>query len=696
MNKHWMEDRINRIEHTVVVRSIRLGLTDLIPILMVGAFALVLKTFPVPAYHAFIENVANGFFLQFLEFTYNATFGVLAVYMTYCISRSYMGMVTDKLSLDYGGIISSLIGFFILAGAGTADFSLDSLGPKSMFVAVISGLGGSALYKYFDTLSSRNRKRLVFTGGDQEFNYVVSIIMPVALTVLVFAFVNTLIVRFFHVDSFRSLIIEAFNGLFSQGETGFFKGFFFVLFSSVLWFFGIHGSDTLEGVMQHYFTTGLAINQQAVAAGQEPPVILTKGFFDCFVLMGGCGATICLLITILIFSRNKGRRFLGRAATLPMIFNINEMMVFGLPIIYNLTMLIPFLLTPLVCYSTAYAAMYTGLVPKVINEVEWTTPIILGGYQATGSILGSFLQIFNVVVGVLIYLPFVRRLDRLSEQNRQREFKAFVDYYVRNETGLAGINLLEMDNKNGEFAKTLCSELRSSIGKEIVLAYQPQYHYDGTCIGVEALFRWRHPLHGVVYPPLAIKLAEDGGFLDDMEEAIMMKALEDRPRLLEKFGKDIKLSINITGNTVIRDRFLKFCKKQNEEVSFKGRNICLEVTEQAAISFGDDTLNALRSLKEMGILLAIDDFSMGQTSVHYLRENLFDIIKLDGSMVRGMTETENYREIVSSITKLSNSLNLQVLAEYVETEDQRELLHGMGCDLYQGYLYSPAIYVEDF
>jgi EAL domain-containing protein (putative c-di-GMP-specific phosphodiesterase class I) len=87
---------------------------------------------------------------------------------------------------------------------------------------------------------------------------------------------------------------------------------------------------------------------------------------------------------------------------------------------------------------------------------------------------------------------------------------------------------------------------------------------------------------------------------------------------------------------------------------------------------------------------------MGQTTLHYLRENLFDIIKIDGSLVKGLSVSSNTREIVASLVELAESLSLQVIAEFVETVEEKELLHQMGCDQYQGYLYSPAVpLVED-
>lgn len=690
-----LEKLMEKAEQITIIRAIRGGLLNITPILIIGAFALILKTFPVVPYQSFITTFADGLIVSFLDFIYSATFGVLSLYMTISISRSYARIKAESKrnvsGNDMGVILAALLSFFILAGAYLPTFSTDSVGPKSMFLAIITGIGASALYlKLYEALPFRQR-RAYSIGADREFNQMLSYLAPIALTAIVFAAFNLLITSVFQVDSFRMLLAQAFDKLFSLGENGFFKGFFFVLLSSVLWFFGIHGSDTLESVMQTYFAPGLAVNQAAAAAAAAPTEILTKEFFDCFVLMGGCGSAICLLIAILLFSRNRARRGLGYTAAFPMIFNINELMVFGLPTIFNPIMLIPFVTVPLVCYSLGYAAIATGLVPMITGEVAWTTPILLGGYYATGSLAGSLLQVVNVIVGVLIYLPFVRLLDRRDKEKYRKEYDFFVQYFRQNEQMFASVRLIEQKNVYGEFAKALCAELEHSLQKGVVLAYQPQYHYDGRCTGVEALLRWKHPDYGTLYPPIVIKLAEEGGFLADLEEAVLQRALADRPKILERFGKDVKLSVNVTGTTIVTPRYLQFCSKLNAKEAFAGKNLCLEVTEQAALAFDVETINTLRAFREMGLSLAIDDFSMGQTSLHYLKENLFDIIKLDGSLVKGLFTHQNCREIILSITQLATSLNLTVLAEFVETADQRDTLHEIGCDFYQGYLYSPAV-----
>lgn len=696
----------NKVQNYTIVKSIRDGLVNMIPVLIIGAFALVFQYFPVPAYQDFLKG--NGKFLfDFFEFIRAATFGVMSVYMTFSIARSFMRYKAGESVNHFGGIIASILVFFILSGAYLPGFGLDNMGAKSMPTAIISGLGASGLYLFFYNLLSKKSRTVLTIGADRDFNRMLATLFPVLLTAVSFALAtfltiqaaNAILLYGFNdevgVDSFRDLYIKLLNSLFSVGENGFFKGFFFVLFSSILWFFGVHGSDALEGVAQTYFVPGLQANMDAVAVGNSANVILTKEFFDCFVLMGGCGSAICLLITILIFSRNKARRGLGITAAAPMIFNINELMVFGLPIIFNPIMLIPFLLTPLVCYSVSYLALATGMVPLITHNVEWTTPVILGGFISTGSIAGSILQVINIAIGVFIYLPFVKVLDKESDKALKENYDKFVTYYQNNERELQNVRLSELKSVYGIIAKDLMADIRHDLTKNITIYYQPQYNYENKCTGVEALLRWKHPHLGIIYPPLVIKLASECNLIQTLEKAVVNQVLNDREALLKKYGENIHISINATGSSLASGELLELFKDINKNNPFMGKNICVELTEQEAFSINDQTRDTLNEFKKMGILLAIDDFSMGQTTLHYLKENIFDIIKIDGSLVKALSTSQNVREIVGSLVELADSLSLLVIAEYVENEEEKQILHEMGCNCYQGFLYSPAVPLVD-
>ncbi|MBR4237460.1 PTS sugar transporter subunit IIC [bacterium] len=140
---------VNKFQQTNLIRSIRDGLVNMIPVLIIGAFALIFKSFPVPAYQTFITTFGNGFLLELLNFVYSATFGVLSVYMTLSISRSYMKIQKNQEVVHGGALFVSVLCFFILSGALLEGFGLENMGPKSMLLAIIAGLGASALYCNF-------------------------------------------------------------------------------------------------------------------------------------------------------------------------------------------------------------------------------------------------------------------------------------------------------------------------------------------------------------------------------------------------------------------------------------------------------------------------------------------------------------------------------------------------------------------
>ena len=154
-----------------------------------------------------------------------------------------------------------------------------------------------------------------------------------------------------------------------------------------MWFFGLHGSHILEAVAVHNF-------------GVTGNVVFSKAFYDVYVAMGGCGTTVSVLSALLLFFRKERTGKLAGLASFTVVFNLNEMLTFGIPIILNPIFVVPFMLVPLANFLITYAAIYSGLVPLLVSEVNWTTPIFLSGYQATGSWAGAILQMVCLAVGV--------------------------------------------------------------------------------------------------------------------------------------------------------------------------------------------------------------------------------------------------------------------------------------------------------
>lgn len=674
-------NKVKKFLHTYI-SIVRSGLLMLIPVLMVGSAALILRSLPISAYQSFISSFARGLLYSVFDFIFKATFGMLSLYMVVFLAGSYTN-VKHRGENRVGAVSAGISSFLISVGFLTESFQTSSFSAVGMFTAIICGMLAPSLYiALVDVIKP---PKMFCDGSDPMYNNAISSIIPLLIVCLLFALFNFFINIVFGVANFWELFSSAVNKLFSVVGLNFFGGFLYILLSSVMWFFGIHGSDVLESVTNHLFVPAMEKNLAAVASGALPTEIYTKTFFDVFVLIGGCGSALSLLAAILLFSRRKSSRSLTKLAALPMLFNINELMIFGLPVIYNPNMLIPFICAPLCCFVISTLAMSFGLVPLTTSVVEWTTPILLGGYRSTGSVAGSILQLVNFSVGVLIYMPFIRRYDRAKEEENRANYNLLVDKCRENEKNNESSTLTEESGLVGAIAKQLVTDLRDAVNlNKLSMMYQPQCDADNVYIGAEALLRWEHSSFGFIYPPLIIKLAAEGGFLIELEKYVFTHVRDD----IEKSDLDRRVSINVTSVSLQNADFIEFLYSTFPDAKVGNTIICIEITEQTELITNSAMIVTLAKLHDHGFLLAIDDFSMGFTSVKYLQDSRFDEVKLDGSLVRGMTDNLNTRQIISSIVFLSRSLGFSVLAEFVETPEQQKQLEDIGCRDYQGYLYS--------
>lgn len=686
---------LEKIENAPSVNAIKSGLIMIIPVLLIGSVALVFLYFPITQYQQFITTALSGKLLSFFTVIYNATFGMMAVYLTVAISFCYSrGENNNRSSLI--SPITSLICFSILSGVRIDNVTWDALGVKGVFLAIISSLIATKMLIKISAFT-QHKKHGYMDGADVEFNQTVSMIIPCAVVVAVFALADSVILTIFGENSVFELFVDAANAMFIPLGRSFVSGILMVFVSSLLWFFGIHGSDVLESVMVKIFTPAININIGLIAAGKSPTEIFTKQFFDVFVLMGGCGTAICLLLSVILFSKRKRNRRISKLAALPMLFNINELMIFGYPVIFNYALIIPFLITPLVCFLTTYFSMRLGLVPYTCALVNWTAPVLLSGYMATGSLAGSALQLFNIVIGCLIYRPFIKMYDRRCDEENKKQIDELVRLKTESEMTLEPICLTELNSRLGALARSLASDLKYALSENsIVLYYQPQYDSNYKCFGAEALLRWEHPIFGMLYPPLVIQLARETNILTELESYILKHAVNDVKTIRNKTGFNAEISVNISALTLQTPQYLELLKELSENNEVGKNEFCLEVTEQTAIQINSDTFDILQKIRDMGYSLAIDDFSMGHTSLTYLKDNHFGQVKLDGELITTMTDNPRSYDIIKTITQLSDTFGVMVVAEYVENEEQVKMLSEVGCTHYQGYLFSKAITPEEW
>lgn len=696
MLKNILKRILNFMDNSDSISAIRRGIIMVIPLLMTGAFVRVLMTLPINVYQEVIRDAFSGAFLSMLTFLYDATMGMISLYITFSITIYYLRSKFLSGNYSFAGAMTAVATFLILSGVRLDDMDIEVFGAKGMFTAIFCSLLVSKLF----ILIINNVKipfRLYADGVDLEFNDSIIAAIPFVSIVSLFTIFNYLICKIFEVRSFQEFYIHGINKIFEGQESNFFSGFMFVVISGIFWFFGIYGSDALSEVSNNIFEIRLFENINLVALGKQPVNILNKEFFDVFVLIGGCGTSICLLMVILLFSKRKINRNLARISLIPSIFNVNEILTFGYPVIFNPYLLAPFIVTPVVAYCMAYFAMKWGLVPLIIHEVDSTVPIIISGYKATGSVYGALLQVAIVLIGVLIYIPFVRMYDKSKSRNEAFRMKQLTEMLKQAEKENEEVELLKVPGVIGGLAKCLVADIKNAMEhEEIELNYQLQYDNDYNCIGAETLLRYKHPIHKYLYPPLVIKLADESGILSKLERYLFKKAAGDYKKIKNEIDRPKKISVNVTVATIVESGFIEFLKNLKNEYGILDGEMCIEITEQMAIKSDEEFERVLSEVKKLGYMIAIDDFSMGSTSIKYLQKNQFDIVKLDGSIVKEMMVNERSRDIIASIVYLAHSLNFSVLAEYVESEEQIEMLKKVGCNYYQGYHFSKAVKFESF
>ncbi|HEY8520838.1 MAG TPA: EAL domain-containing protein [Gammaproteobacteria bacterium] len=243
---------------------------------------------------------------------------------------------------------------------------------------------------------------------------------------------------------------------------------------------------------------------------------------------------------------------------------------------------------------------------------------------------------------------------------------------------------------------TMVSELRGALGRgEIALHYQPQVNLaSGRADGVEALLRWRHPMLGAVSPAEFIALAESTDLIGPLTEWSIAEALRDASAWRRQ-GVDLRVAVNLSARLLQDAGFPRRLERLLAEYSFKPGQIELEITESAMLVDPERAQRVVRELHALGVLIAIDDYGTGFSSLGYLRDLHAHALKLDKSFVTDLRTHEHNRVIVESTAHMAHALGLTVVAEGVETEWEKDYLRDVGYDLGQGFWFARPMAAED-
>lgn len=352
-----MEKITNKINNSVVLNIIRRSFISLMPLTIISSFFVLVKNFPIPFVVSFMERNLPHFWSEVLPSVPNAFNNIISLYLLIAISYSYAKELNKDLLL---WVLNSVFSFFIFMNFDKSDSIVNALGSTGIFYAMFVAVFSSYLLNFF----SKRSKELKFNDSiPKEVVASFSYLLPVLYSTL-FVFLIKLFLNMLNIDNPSEEINRLIQIPITQlGST--LPAVVFINFGiTFLWFFGFNGSYLFNSIMNPiYFPLNLE-NMNALLAGEEPRHIITGSFQSLFIQFGGSGSTLALIIAILFFSKSSKERTIGNMGIIPAMFNINEPIIYGYPIILNFRMLTPFLLCPVINTVIAYGAMYLNLVEK--------------------------------------------------------------------------------------------------------------------------------------------------------------------------------------------------------------------------------------------------------------------------------------------------------------------------------------------
>ncbi|EOH75342.1 MULTISPECIES: PTS cellobiose transporter subunit IIC [Enterococcus] len=380
------------------------------PLTMFGSIVVVVNNLP------FFNDATKGTLSELFGNGQNATMSIMSVFVTfgigYYLSESY------EVEGIFGGAVSFASFLILTPFVMTLEngeqisgiLTLDRLGAKGMFIGMLAAFLAAEIYC---RVTKRGWQIKMPDGVPPAVTKSFAALIPAVVTLTVFLIVNAIMTGVFHAnlhDVIYEVIQKPLTGLGSSLPATL-LALFLVQF---LWFFGLHGQIIVNSVMDPIWNTLMLDNLEAYKAGNPLPHIITKPFMETFTVgLGGSGMTLAVVLLMAFVLKKKQYRDVGRLALAPGIFNVNEPAIFGLPIVLNATILIPWVLAPLVVTTLNYLVMAAGIVPPPTGvSVPWTVPIVASGILATNSWLGGALQVLDFIIVGFIWYPFLRILDR--------------------------------------------------------------------------------------------------------------------------------------------------------------------------------------------------------------------------------------------------------------------------------------------
>lgn len=669
--------------------GIRNALILLLPLALIGALANAALYLPLAIYRDAMAALFGTDWTASAATLVQATNGITGLTSAMVVASRISLLLDEKDRRQFPSMaVTSLIAAaaFVLGVAPEGQVALEDLGYASLFKGLVLGVFTAEMLHLLERTFPAPRHAIDYQIGDTLQFGIRMASFGAAVMICAWA-LSSLTHATWH--ALASSLAALHEGL---GQVQFLGNWLLnavlVLVNQLLWLLGVNGGQIILHWSQHD-SAWIAPPGADLHHPLGNPMVV-----NAFAHLGGAGATWGLILAILMRSRDPVMRRLAWASVLPAIINVNELLLFGIPLVFGLRWLAAFVAAPLL--NSLLASAVLSLLPPgaPTDVVTWSTPILLSGHLLTGSWLGVAIQVGGLLLSTLIYLPFVQRL----EHDRKQDFRAmlkdtlnFLCAPVRDSEGM-----LERTDRYGRIARALVKEFEKDLGSErVYLVYQPVHDAAGHVVSVEALIRWEHAEYGPIPAPAIINPAEECLLIHRIGAFAIDRACRDLATWQQRGHTSVKVAVNVSPVQLETNSLPATVAQALRQHQVSPSELKLEVTEGRALNITEASDRTLRALQDLGVALSMDDFGMGYTSLLYLQRIKLAAIKLDGCITRDIEHNLVNQDIVRTVARLGSSQGVNVVAEYVETASQQALLRELGCDQFQGWLYSPGLKLPD-
>ncbi|HFQ5298094.1 TPA: PTS sugar transporter subunit IIC/EAL domain-containing protein [Vibrio vulnificus] len=655
------------------LQAIREGMIWLIPCLMLSAFALFFASMG-----EFVGGGRSGW-INALYDVHNAIASFFPYLMTATIS--YVLAMQWKLARPPMALLS-IIFLLIVGHVVPAD---DTLKMFHIVIAIVTPLYAIPILAHL-----LHVPQLRITNSDSGGKLVkesLNLVLPALLTAFIVVAINYLIFSMFSFgDGLKLVQLDYANEPYEFGIA-------FAAMNSLLWFLGVHGYYALLPLVE-LLQQASSLNYSTFVAGGEGHYAMNLSMMGTFVFIGGSGATLSLVVAMLLFAKQKSLKLIAIASIPIGLINVNEILLFGLPIILNPRMFLPFFLTPAVHVVTTLLAIEIGVINVPSASVPFNAPIIINAWLATsGDWGGVLLQLFNIAVGVVIYYPSVRNLNRLYS-NREIKIDFLDTVYVRRreEADTLKDDPIATANDRARRAQEVEQRLEHIGSKEFCLEYQPQVsHQTGRVVGCEALIRAIEPDGTLVYPGTFLPWLEEAGLMKDVDLWVLKTVAKDIQEW-NRIGLYVPVSINLTPAFLADQE----CMDKLEYILAPvASQVHIEITEETLLVDEQVLARSFNLLHQLGVAVYIDDFGTGFSSLSYLNRFEVDAIKVDRSFVLAL-DNEKGKKVFMSLLSVAEQLGLEVVIEGVESQQQLNHIPAKEHISIQGWYYSRSLQHNSF